>query len=576
MFDQLPRNHHEVWDWTWENYQPYVDELLNRELTEASVDAWLRDYTRLYELLYEVYSRLSIMNTQNTADEDIEKRLQSFLENILPRLIQAADSLNRKLVDSGIQPQGFEVPLQKIRAEIELFREANLPLITEEQKLGIEFNKVMSQQAVEVEGETRTVQQAKTLLTDQDRSRREQIWGQIAARQLQDRETLNEIWIKLLDLRVQIAANAGKRDYREYTWQDKKRFDYTPEDCMTFHAAIEKEVVPAAVRLRERRRQALGLPALRPWDVPLEPHDPSVDPRQRHPLKPYQSIEELNSRMAAIFHRVDPQLGGYYDSMIAKDLLDLDSRMNKAPGGYCAGYPIERVPFIFMNAVRAHSDIQTLLHEGGHAFHVFECRHLPYFQQLDYPIEFAEVASMSMELLAAPYLSASQGGYYSDADAARARIEHLEDVLTFWPYMAVVDGFQHWVYTHPNDAKDPLKCDAQWGELWERFIPGVDYSGLDDWKVTGWQRKLHIFRIPFYYVEYGLAALGAVQVYANSLKNHAAAVASYRRALALGGTAPLPKLFETAGAKFAFDADTVKMAVEVVEREIEQLEAIAG
>jgi oligoendopeptidase F len=254
----------------------------------------------------------------------------------------------------------------------------------------------------------------------------------------------------------------------------------------------------------------------------------------------------------------------------------LDNRKGKGPGGYCTNFPIERIPFIFMNAVHTHNDVQTLLHEGGHAFHVFECAHQPYIQQNDYPIEFAEVASMSMELLAARYLPASEGGYYSDADAARARIEHLEDLILFWPYMTVVDAFQHWVYTHPADAEDPNKCDAKWGELWDRFVPGIDYSGLEDVKMTGWHRKLHIFRIPFYYVEYGLAQLGAVQVYANSLKDHKGAVANYRKALSLGGTATLPDLFKTAGAKFAFDADTLKMAVDVIENEIATLEPAAG
>jgi oligoendopeptidase F len=256
-------------------------------------------------------------------------------------------------------------------------------------------------------------------------------------------------------------------------------------------------------------------------------------------------------------------------------LLDLANRKGKAPGGYCTGFALQNVPFIFMNAVGLHDDVQTLLHEAGHAFHVYETRHLPYYHQTYYTMEIAEVASMSMELLAAPFLTTDKGGYYNKQDAARARIEHLEGMLVFWPYMAVVDAFQHWVYTHQQDALNPVNCDAKWGELWSRFKPGVDWSGLEDVRVTGWHRKLHIFHLPFYYVDYGLAQLGAAQVWANSLTDAPGAVAAYRKALALGGTVPLPEFFKTAGAKFTFDADTLRRVVDLIEAQIHQLEGVA-
>ena len=243
--------------------------------------------------------------------------------------------------------------------------------------------------------------------------------------------------------------------------------------------------------------------------------------------------------------------------MRREKLLDLVNRKRKAPGGYCTDFSAVKRPFICMNAVGVHDDVQTLLHEGGHSFHVFETASLPYHQQTQVPMEFAEVASMGMELLAAPYLAADQGGFYSPADAARARIEHLEGTLLFWPYMAVVDAFQHWVYENPDAATDPVNCDRTWGEQWDRFMRGVDWGGLEEEKVTGWHRKLHIFQVPFYYVEYGLAQLGAMQVWRNALRDQAKAVANYRQALALGGTVTLPELFATAGAKFAFDAQTL-------------------
>jgi oligoendopeptidase F len=273
-----------------------------------------------------------------------------------------------------------------------------------------------------------------------------------------------------------------------------------------------------------------------------------------------------------MFHRVLPTFGAYFDTMARDGYLDVDNRKNKASGGYCTSFSFSRRPFIFTNAVGMHEDVQTLLHEGGHSFHDFETFALPYFQQRHAPMEFAEVASMSMELLASPYLAEEMGGFYSRQDAARALREHLETSICFWPYMAIVDAFQHWVYENPSQAMDPANCDACWSELEKRFRPDLDWSGYEAAMMTGWQRKDHIHQMPFYYVEYGLAQLGAVQIWRNALSDQSAAVASYRRALQMGCTQPLPQLFETAGAKLAFDADTLNQAVELMEKKIYELE----
>jgi len=291
----------------------------------------------------------------------------------------------------------------------------------------------------------------------------------------------------------------------------------------------------------------------------------------RTPLKPFRDVEELEAVGAQIFTQVDPQLGAYFQRMRDDRLLDLPNRKGKAPGAYCIDFAVQKVPFIFHNAAGSHEDVQTLLHEAGHAFHVFERINLPYHQMQDSPMEFNEVASMAMELLAAPYLMREQGGFYTQAEAARARIDHLTGLLVFWPYMAVVDAFQHWVHENIDTALDPTRCDEKWAELWNRYIIGVDYSGLEQDMMTGWHRKLHIHRVPFYYVEYGLAQLGAVQVWANAIEDQAGAVASYRRALSLGGTSALPDLYAAAGARFAFDAATLGRAVDLIERTIEEL-----
>ena len=567
MFDTLPPSAQMIMDWDWARFVPYVDDLLSRPLDADSVGRWLADWTALSEMVDELGSRLYVATTINTEDADAQQRFHAFLEHIAEPAEAADQQLKEKLLASGLEPAGFEIALRNMRAEAALFRAENLPLFTQEQKLNNEYDQIVGAQTVEWDGAERTLPQLRPAFQEADRGRRERAWRLAAARQLADRAALNALWQKLLPLRRQQAANAGYDSFRDFRWQQFNRFDYTPADCLAFHEAIEAAVVPAARRIYARRQQRLGTAALRPWDL-------NVDPQGRAPLRPFADVAELESRTEAIFRQVDPALGERFATMRREKLLDLDNRKGKAPGGYQTDFERVKRPFIFMNAVGIHDDVQTMLHEGGHAFHCFESAALPYIQQRSFGAEIAEVASMSMELLAAPYLTAESGGFYSPADAARARSEHLEGMILFWPYMAVVDAFQHWVYTHADEAMQPANCDAAWAGLWDRFMAGIDYSGLEAEKETGWQRKLHIFQIPFYYVDYGLAQLGAVQVWRGALDDQAGAVAAYRRGLALGGTRPLPELYAAAGAKFAFDTATVSEAVALIERTLAQLEAV--
>ena len=549
--------------WTWDEISPLFQNLENRSLTAANLKDWLADWSDLSAGVAELYNRLYVATTVNTADQDARQRRERFLDEIYPPSMQAEQNLKHKLLDSGLEPEGFDIPLRNMRAEAALFRQTNLPLLAGEQKLNDQYDSIIGAQTVTWEGSELTLPQISRVYQDPDRSRRERAWRLAAERQLEDRKAIHSLWAKLLALRQQISGNAGL-DYRTYRWQQYLRFDYTPQDCRQFHDAIEQVVVPAARRVYAQRRLRLGLDTLRPWDL-------EVDPLNRPALRPFKDVDELMRKTAVIFRRVDPQLGDYFDRMVTEDLLDLDNRKNKSPGGYCTGFAAVRLPFIFANSVGVHDDVQTLLHEGGHAFHIFESRVLPYYAQTNVPTEFAEVASMSMELLASPFLAESCGGFYSEAGAARARVETLERWILFWPYMAVVDAFQHWVYENPAKASNSDQCDACWGSLWQRFMPGVDWSGLEDARVTGWQRKLHIHTEPFYYVEYGLAQLGAVQVWRNSLTDQAGAVASYRRALALGGTVSLPQLFQAAGARLAFNQAALQSAVELMEATIAEL-----
>lgn len=565
MFRPLPENATEFLDWRWSQIEPFYHELSTRSIDESSVTGWLLDWTRLNQLIYESHERLMVATTVDTTDKDAERRYQSFLDEILPRSEAGEQKLKEVLLTSGLEPAGFEIPLRNMRAEADLFRKENLPLLSTELKMMTEYDKITGAQTIEWEGEEITIRQLLPVLQDLHRNRRERAWRMCIDRQMADREAINELWVKFLNLRLQLADNAGMPDYRSYRWQQLLRFAYTAEDCLQFHKAIEDIVVPAAYRIYEKRRSRLGLDSLRPWDL-------DVDPMGLQPLKPFENVEELESKTAAIFQQVDPQLGAYFEIMRQENLLDLDNRKGKAPGGYCSDFPVAKRPFIFTNAVGLDDDVRTLLHEGGHAFHFFEMIHLPFFQQLNMPLEFAEVASTSMEYLAYPYLTEDKGGFYSFQDAARACQAHLEMSLLFWPYMAVVDAFQHWVYENPEEAAVPANCDVQWGHLWDRFMVGIDWKGLEGEKVTGWHRKLHIHMDPFYYIEYGLAQLGAVLVWRNALVDQTAAVADYRRALSLGGTVALPELYAAVGAKFTFDAATLKEAVDLMEGKIEAYE----
>jgi oligoendopeptidase F len=553
---------------TWSDYEPFYQELEARPLNHENIEAWLNDWSRVAETADEHYWRLAIATTVNTADAAIEAAFNKYIEEIQPAVKTAEQKLKDKLLANSLSPKSFETALRMMRAEAEIFSEANLPLLAEEQKFVTEYNKIIGSLSVNWEGEEKTLTQMFALLYEPDRSIRQRAWEAVQAQLLKERQNINELWEKFVPLRLKIAENAKMPDYRAYMWKQRFRFDYSPEDCKSFHAGLEKVFVPAAKRIYERRRQRLGVDTLRPWDL-------NVDPLGDSPIKPYESMDEFKQELQAIFKQVDPAFGEYFQIMMDEDLLDLESRKNKAPGGYSLGLHVAHRPFVFMNHSNTPWDVQTMLHEGGHAFHEFERAHVHFYQRGEYylPAEFGEVASMGMELLASPYKTKEYGGFYTDREQARTMIEQLEGIVTFLPYMALVDAFQHWIYENPADGSDASKCEDKWGELWDRFMVGIDYSGLEDAKKTFWHHQGHIFRSPFYYVEYGLAQLGAIQVWANARRDQQKAVSDYRRALSLGATVPLPELFAAAGAKFAFDEETIKDAADLLEAVIQEMEA---
>jgi oligoendopeptidase F len=534
----------------WSTIQPYVDHLLGPGLDAGMVEPWLQEWSDLSSVLYEAYAQIQREITENTADQEAERRFVTFVETIMPR-VQVADQALR---DKLLRVEGYEPSAEtremvgRFRAEASIFREENVPLLSELAVLENEYGKITGALTINWDGEVATLPKARQRQRSLDRDERERAWRLEMAAYLSAREPLDELYLKMLSLRRQLAAHAGLPDYRAYRWLELCRFAYTPEDCRTFHDAIEHEFVPLANRLTAGLGSLLGLESVRPWDIEVDPYG--------EPLKPFNDVAELEAGAQRIFEQVDPVLGSYFAGM-RDGYLDLASRPNKAPGGYCESFPVTGKPYIFMNAVGIHADVNTLLHEGGHSFHFMESRRHPLIWNHGAPMEFSEVASMSMELLGAPYLEASQGGFYSQRDARRALADELRTTARFLPYMAVVDAFQHWVYVDAPRDVTARDLDAVWSGLWDRFMPGLDYSGLQAEKESGWHRKLHIFQAPFYYVEYGLAQLGALQVWRNALADQPQAVADYRAALALGNTRPLPELFRAAGARFGFDRGIV-------------------
>jgi oligoendopeptidase F len=574
MFDslpELPATAESFATWEWSQIAPYYDDLLTRPLSAANIDEWLADWTRIAALVDEASTRFTIKTTTNTADAQAEREYTAFLENVLPQVMEAEQGIKRKLLESGLEPEGFTLPLKKVRADAALYREANVPLLAEERKLSLAYDKISGARTVTWDGRETPLVQLFAVLEENDRARRELAWRTMQARNLRDTVELSSLWREMMQTRQAIASNAGYSSYREYRWQQCYRFDYTPEDAKAFDEAIAEVVVPAAARIAARRCQRLGIDSLRPWDE-------YCDPDGLPPLHPYTTLDELQDGVGRIFQQVSPRFAGYFETMRREGLLDLDSREHKAAGGYQLELAAVRKPFIFTNAIGTQGDVETLLHEGGHSFHAFEMVELPYIQQRSeqmLPMEFAEVASTAMEYLGSPYLAAAKGGFYSEADAARARIAHLEGAITFFPHMAMVDGLQHWIYEHPDQAMDLAACDEVWAGLADRYLPSIDWSGLEAEKRARWHMILHIFQVPFYYIEYGIAQLGAIQVFANARRDQAGAVEAYRRALALGGTVPLPQLFATAGAQFTFDAATLQSAVALLEEVAAELEPIA-
>lgn len=550
----------------WAEIAPWFDQLEAKAQTCASVadfERWLLDWSELSAALDEESSRRYIAMTCHTDNTDAEKDYLHFVENVEPRIkprqFQLAQIYLAHPLRAQLPKTRYEVFDRNTRVQVDLFRPENVELETGQARKGQEYQKICGAMTVPFRGEEKTLIQMGRYLEEPERPLRQEAWELVARRRLQDAGKLEEIFDVLVALREKIAANAGFANYLDYTFRAKCRFDYTAEDCRNFHAAIEEQIVPLLRELQARRREQLGLSALRPWDL-------AVDPMNHPPLRPFEQVEQLVERTQKIFDSLNGDLADDFQKLQKTRLLDLANRKGKAPGGYQSTLAEARVPFIFMNAVGVQRDVETLLHEAGHAFHALASRDEPFHAYREAPIEFCEVASMSMELLGNEHLEY----FYAPPEARRARRDHLEGIVEVFPWIATVDAFQHWIYTHPGHTR--AERAAAWVELMNRFGGDVDWSGYERERANLWHRQLHIFLHPFYYVEYGIAQLGALQIWANSKADKAKALREYRRGLALGGSRPLPELFSTAGCRFEFNARSLKPFVALLRRELAALE----
>jgi oligoendopeptidase F len=549
----------------WEILEPFYHELSTRVINSVEeLEHWLHDRSELEAALEEDFAWRYIRMTCDTASEELLANFQYFATEIEPKIAPFNNQLNQKLVDNEyfgkLDQNKYFIYLRGVKKALELFREENIPVQTQIQVEQQKYQSITGAMSVVIGDKEFTLEQAGALMKDTDRSKRQEVWEKITARRLQDRQPLNELFDLLLVLRHKVSLNAGFENFRDYMFQALGRFDYTPQDCYAFHEAIETEIVPILREQAHKRLVALGLDALKPWDM-------DVDITGKPALKPFTDGADLVNKSIDCFNRISPYLGERLEIMKENGLFDVESRKGKAPGGY--NYPLAETgaPFIFMNSANTFRDLTTMVHEGGHAVHTFLTADLELNDFKHCPSEVAELASMAMELI-----SMDNWDVYFDneEELKRAKRDQLIDVLKTLPWVAVVDQFQHWMYTN-HDHTDAQRTDA-WIQIYERFGAGfIDWSEHPDAEANLWQKQLHIFEVPFYYIEYGMAQLGAIAVWKNYKENPEKGLQQYMDALKLGYIKTIKEIYETAGIKFDFSAGYVKDLAEFVKSELEKI-----
>lgn len=549
----------------WAKIEPFFNELLERRLKNVTeLRKWLRDLSELEAFLEEAGAWRYIRMTINTADENACAAYKAFITEIQPRVAPLSNQLNRKLVESPyakeLSGDAYRVYLRSIRNDIRLYREKNVTLQTKLQHLAQTYSGITGAMEVTYNGQTLTMQEASKMLSYTDRNLREQIYATTSALREQHIDQIEAVFDEMITLRNEVASNADYADYRSYMFSALGRFDYRIDDCIDFHKSIEVVIMPAALEISKKRLQALQLDQLKPWDL-------AVDPAGRAPLKPFEQVEDLLDGSICVFDKIDPFFGDCLRSMRDQGHLDLGSKKGKAPGGY--NYPLYEsgMPFIFMNAVGTQRDLVTMMHEGGHAVHSFLSHPLELTAFKGCPSEVAELASMSMELISMDHWAVF---YADEQECTRAKREHLEDILTTLPWIARIDAFQHWLYTNPSHSRADRV--SAWLKLDERFGNElIDWSGYEKSRSYSWQRQLHLFEVPFYYIEYAIAQLGAIAVWKNYKENGAKALEQFKNALALGYSRPIGEIYNAAGVEFDFSIGYLRKLISFLQSELEAL-----
>ena len=544
---------------TWHDLAPFYEALATMPLSLENAEEWLHAWSRLQAVVDEAGTLAMIAYTCDTADSAKEAANLRWSSEIFPKVNEQSVRLAERLVAVGWTRDDMSVVIREFRTDIEIFREENVEIFSEIEEHSAAYQKITGGLSAEWEGERVTIPRLQPFLKERDRAVRERAFRLGAEAYLDHQDELAALFDKMYVLRQRVATNAGFANHMDYCFKAKHRFDYSPDDCARFHDAVEATAAPAVERLMAHRREALGVDVLRPWDT-------LVQLESERPVRPFADMQGFVEPAKRIFDALDPELGAHFREMTTAGLLDLESRPGKAPGGYCTKLTWRGKPFIFMNAVGVPDDVNTLVHEAGHSFHDFAAHRQPLIWQRGVGHEAAELASMSMELLAMPHLE-QPAGYYSPSQARAVEIEQLEDVLSSLVHIASVDAFQRWIYTsgHGHDA---AARDAEWLTVRSRFERGVDWSGLERERVARWYRQLHIFELPFYYIEYGIAQLGALQLWRDSLRDPAGTMHRYKHALSLGGTRSLPDIYAAAGARLIFDTEGMAELVALVEARI--------
>ena len=557
-YGALPREfprHHVPADlkFDWESLSKLYDELKQRELpTRQDIERWLNDESELYAVVAEERSLRRVRNTTQTDNPEYERAFLQFIQELEPKLKQARFELDKKFVASPARDQlprdYYRVMVRNRSNSVALFRPENVELEKQDSELKTRYEKISAAMTVDFRGEERTLNQMVRFYDDVDRKVRMEAWELSERRRLADADALDQIYEEQVKLRASMAKNAGFDSFRDYTFSKLERFDYTPRDCYDYHDAVEKHFVPLRRQLDKERMEKLGVETLRPWDM-------TVDPQGRPPLRPFNGAAELVRGCSKVFQMVDPVFAGYFSKLVDLNLLDLESRKGKRPGGYQSTFTQLQLPFIFTNAVGRDNDVRTLCHEAGHSFQTFLLREKDYpFDYLyGYGSEIAEVASTSMELISGTYF---EGVFYNADEARRSNLEEYSQMVWLFCWVATIDSFQHWVYTHPDHSREERK--QEWVRLFHRFLGLESWAGYEEFERNRWQRQLHLFEYPFYYIEYAIAALGALGIWTTYRREPKEAIAAYRRALSLGGSKPLPEIFGAANLSWGFGPSNVK------------------